>query len=443
MTNQFEEHRRALAEGTSAKVRAASSGLVPKRERALARYFEDPSAARAHAAAIKDHVLANLGPMLEQFERNALSRGIEVVWARSAAEANEAIERVCRETRPGGARVAKGKSMATEETGLNAHLESMGHHVVETDLGEFVVQLDGDHPSHIVAPIVHKDRHDSARALRQAGIEVSSDEPADIAAAARRHLRREFERADVGISGANFAIADSGRIVIVENEGNNRLCTTAPRTHVALFGIEKLLPSERDLGLFLPLLAGSATGQLLTVYTHFVGGPRAPGEEDGPERVVFVLLDNGRTRVLNSPHRAILRCLRCGACLSVCPVYREATGHAYRHVYPGPVGAVLVPALEGVEQYGDLARASTLCGACREACPVDIPIPDMLLRLRREATRQGSWSVWRRLAENDRLWRAGLRLLPMAQGAIPGWKVSHARLDDHCSQAKEEKRGGA
>ncbi|MGE0000564.1 MAG: LUD domain-containing protein [Fimbriimonadaceae bacterium] len=438
---KFEEFRRAADEGLSQKVRSAGSTKVVQRKAALDRAFSDPAAARSHAAAVKDHVLANLGPMLEEFERHALSRGMEVVWATNAKEANEAIERVCREAGPRGARVVKGKSMATEETGLNQFLEERGHHVVETDLGEFVVQLDGDHPSHIVTPIIHKDRHDSARALRRAGIAVPSDEPVAIAAAARSHLREEFARADVGVSGANFGIVETGRIVIVENEGNNRLSTTAPRVHVVLMGIEKLLPAERDLALFLPLLVGSATGQHLTVYTHLVGGPKGQGETDGPERVVVVLLDNGRSRVLHSPEREILRCLRCGACLNVCPVYREVSGHAYRHVYPGPLGAVLAPSLEGVEDYGDLAQASTLCGACHEACPVDIPIPDLLLGLRKQGTVQGSWSAWRRLAENDRIWRAALRLVPMAQRVAPGWREVHGLLDDHGAKAKEGRRG--
>ncbi len=441
LTPPFEEFRRSAGEGLTQKIRLASSTKVSQRKTALSSAFGDPDSARIHAAAIKDFVLSNLGTMLEAFEAAAVRRGIEVVWARDAQEANEAIEDVCREARPKGARVVKGKSMATEEIGLNHHLEQAGHHVVETDLGEFVVQLDGDHPSHIVTPIIHKDRHDSAAAFRKAGIVLASDEPEAIAEGARAHLRSEFVAADVGISGANFGIAETGRIVVVENEGNNRLSTTAPHTHIALMGIEKLLPRERDLALFLPLLAGSATGQPLTVYTHIIGGPREAAEQDGPRRVVLVLLDNGRSRVLHSPERVILRCLRCGACLNVCPVYREVSGHAYRHVYPGPLGAVLAPSLEGVEDYGDLARASTLCGACQEACPVNIPIPDLLLGLRRQATRQGSWTLWRRLAENDRAWRAALRLVPLAQTLAPGWRESHARLDNHSTAAQGEPHG--
>ncbi|MCH7945983.1 MAG: lactate utilization protein, partial [Armatimonadetes bacterium] len=249
-----------------------------------------------------------------------------------------------------------------------------------------------------------------------------TEEPEELTMQARAHLREQFKRADVGVSGVNFAVAETGRIVLVENEGNNRYSTTAPRVHIALMGIEKVLPRESDLPLFLRLLAGSATGQTITVYTHLITGPR--GEElDGPDEVHLVLLDNGRSRVLAGPYRDILRCIRCGACLNVCPVYRQASGHAYRNVYPGPVGAVLAPALEGVEKMGDLAKASTLCGSCREVCPVDIPIPDMLLRLRAEDPRSRSllWRWFSAVARRAGLWRAAIR---MPGGAPPAWRES-------------------
>lgn len=422
----LEQFRGGLPPGRAAKVAAASAPLVVRRAQALAAAFDDPNAARRHAAVIKDYVLANLAPLLEQFESKARANGIEVVWARDAGEAVQAVLGVLPQ-RP--ARVVKGKSMATEEIGLNEALHTAGHEVVESDLGEFVAQLDGDSPSHIVAPIVHKDRHDAAAAFRAHGIELATDEPEEIAAAARERLREVFRRADVGVSGVNFGIAETGRLVIVENEGNNRLSTTAPPVHVAVMGIERLLPREADLALFLPLLAGSATGQALTVYTHFVAGPRAVGEPDGPERVVLVLLDNGRSRVLAGPHRAILRCLRCGACLNVCPVYRQVTGHAYRNVYSGPLGAVLAPAMHPDGRFHDLPFASTLCGACREVCPVDIPIPDLLLALRAEAPKfQAGWSLWRWAAGWPGLWRSALRL-GLQRGRA--WRQIHAPPADH------------
>jgi L-lactate dehydrogenase complex protein LldF len=401
--------------------------LVERRAQALAAAFPDPDAARRHAAAVKDHVLANLGALLQQFEGRARANGIEVVWARDADEAVRAVLGCCP---PRPARIVKGKSMATEEIGLNAALEAAGHQVVETDLGEYVAQLDGDHPSHIVAPIIHKDRADAARAFRQAGVALGSDDPGEIASAARSRLREEFRNADVGVSGANFCIAETGRIVIVENEGNNRLSTTAPAVHVVVAGIERLLPREADLALFLPLLAGSATGQAATVYTHFVTGPRAEDEPDGPERVVLVLLDNGRSRVRAGPQRAVLRCLRCGACLNVCPVYRQVSGHAYRNVYSGPLGAVLAPSMAEDGRYSDLPFASTLCGACRDVCPVDIPIPDMLLRLRASSPRRqrARWALWQAVASWPAAWRALIRLA-LAHGRE--WRAGHARPDPH------------
>lgn len=253
---------------------------------------------------------------------------------------------------------------------------------------------------------------------------------------ARRHLRESFRTARVGISGVNFGIAETGRLVLVENEGNNRLSTTAPEVHIALMGIEKLIPSEADLAVFLRLLAGSATGQTVTSYTHFIRGPRGD-ELDGPREVHVVLLDNGRSKIMSGPYRSILRCIRCGACLNVCPVYRQASGHAYHHVYSGPLGAVLAPALEGPEKLGAIAKASTLCGACEEVCPVKIPIPTMLLRLRDEAFRAGlihepiPWSGFAVGATNSTAWKMGLTMLPLASN-VPhpmkwGWSEFRAQ----------------
>lgn len=408
--NTFDGFVRKLDEDTVRSVRASTIRVSENRRNALAAVFADVDAARRSAGATKSYVLDNLRGLLLQLEEKCTKNGITVHWAVDAASARRLILSLC----PQDSTIVKAKSMATEEIHLNDALEKAGHSVVETDLGEFVVQIDKDTPSHIVAPIIHKDRRQIATLFEREGIGEYNDEPEVIAAQARSHLRKAFQRADVGISGVNFAVASSGRIVTVENEGNNRLSTTAPRIHIALMGIEKVLPTDEDLALFLRLLAGSATGQRLTVYTHFITGPRGDGD-DGPEQVHLVLLDSGRSRVLNGPYREILRCIRCGACLNVCPVYRRSTGHAYGHVYPGPLGAVLAPALEGVEKHGHLAKASSLCGACQEVCPVDIPIPDLLLKLRSEDDRNKGWKWFGMGARNSLAWRAGVSLLPMVE----------------------------
>ena len=422
MSDRFNEFVRSLDEDTVRSVRASTIRVFDARRTTLGTVFEDADEARRAAAATKAYVLDNLRGLLLQLEEKCTANGIKVHWAKDGASAVRTILDICATAAPQGATVVKAKSMATEEIHLNRHLESAGHMPVETDLGEFVVQIDHDTPSHIVAPIIHKDRRQIARSFEREGLGPYTEEPEELTMQARAHLRAQFQRADVGVSGVNFAVASTGRIVLVENEGNNRLCTTAPRVHVALMGIEKVLPSEQDLPLFVRLLAGSATGQRTTVYTHLITGPRK-NEEDGPEEVHLVLLDNGRSRVLNGEYRDILRCIRCGACLNACPVYRRATGHAYGHVYPGPVGAVLAPALEGIAKMGELAKASSLCGLCKEVCPVDIPIPDMLLKLRSQDARNrgGAWQTFGLAAKNPLFWRAGIALLPMF-GAPSAWR---------------------
>lgn len=414
--SRVENYARRLSPETVNRVRAASASKTQGRIDTLAGVFADLDAARRRAADIKDSVLANLRPLLLEFEAACRANGIEVHWAADARAARAIVVELCREASPDGGTVAKAKSMATEEIHLNEALVGAGYEPVETDLGEFVVQLDGDVPSHIVTPIIHKDRHQVSRTFVRAGLGEPTSDPEQLTLQARAHLRQKFRQAKIGISGVNFGVAESGRLVLVENEGNSRLSTTAPDVHIAVMGIEKLIPRDADLPLFLRLLAGSATGQKLTVYTHFIVGPRREGEVDGPKRVHLVLLDNGRTRVLNSRYRSILRCIRCGACLNVCPVYRQASGHAYGHVYSGPVGAVLAPAMFGIDKLGDLAKASTLCGSCEEVCPVAIPIPDLLLHLRDEG-RHRDGVPWRGFAlEGTRptLWRTGLRMLPLA-----------------------------
>jgi L-lactate dehydrogenase complex protein LldF len=417
-TPRVERFSRDLPPEKRAAVRAASSAKTQARRQALASFFEDAEDARAQAAEIKSYVLDNLRELLLELEEACTRNGIQVHWAFDASAACQIVSDICQVASLEGGVVVKGKSMATEEIHLNAALADAGFEVVETDLGEYVVQIDGDTPSHIVTPIIHKNRQEIARSFVREGLGPYTEDPAELTGQARTRLRTVFQQASVGISGVNFAVAESGRLVIVENEGNNRLTTTAPRVHVAVMGIEKVIPNDSHLPILLRLLAASATGQQITTYTHIIQGPRREGELDGPDEVHLVLLDNGRSRVLQGPYRDILRCIRCGACLNVCPVYRQVSGHGYRHVYPGPLGAVLAPALEGVENMGDLAKASSLCGACEEVCPVKIPIPDLLLRLREEADRNGvdrtiPWKWFGMAAANAARWRTGLRLLPI------------------------------
>jgi L-lactate dehydrogenase complex protein LldF len=408
----------------AANVRRASKLKTDARVSALERSFNDVEAARNRAAAIRADVLNRLPDLLVEFEKQATANGIQVHWAKDADEACRLIgDLLPRQDRP---LVVKGKSMATEEIHLNAYLEASGAEVVETDLGEFVVQIDGDTPSHIVTPIIHRDRHEVSASFAREKLGPTTTVPEELALQARVHLREKFRHADVGISGVNFAIAETGRLVIVENEGNNRLSTTVSKVHIAVMGIEKLLPREADLPLFLRLLAGSATGQHLTVYTHLISGPRRDPEVDGPEEVHVILLDNGRSQVRNGPIKEILGCIRCGACLNVCPVFREVSGHGYGHVYGGPLGAVLAPALEGHEKWGHLAFASSLCGACEAVCPVKIPIPDLLVRLRHAQGGAPFWKAYAEAARTPQRWRAGLTLLPMVGGIPTGWSEFHA-----------------
>ncbi|MGH2349344.1 MAG: LutB/LldF family L-lactate oxidation iron-sulfur protein [bacterium] len=347
------------------------------------------NALRTTAAAIKDHALSHLGHYLVELESRVTEHGGVVHWASDAAEARRIVADLVRAR--GVRRIVKSKSMTTEEIHLNAGLEAEGIKVVETDLGEYVVQLAGERPSHLIAPIVHKTLDAVSRLFSEKLGAPRYTEPEQLNRVARAALRAEFLAADMGITGVNFAVAETGTVVVVENEGNARLTTTRPRVHVALLGIEKVVPRLADLGVFLRVLARSSTGQRASVYVSLLSGPRRAGETDGPEELHLVILDNGRTRLLADPHlREALRCIRCGACLNVCPVYERAGGHAYDAVYSGPIGAVITPVLEGLERAAELPFASTLCGACAEVCPVKIDLPRMLLELRARAVRAGA-----------------------------------------------------
>lgn len=355
-------------------------------------------AMRQQAAAIKRHALNHLPDLLEQAEANMQANGIQVLWAIDAAEANQHVLEIAR--RHSVQSVVKSKSMVTEEIGLNHALEAADIDVLETDLGEYIVQLGGETPSHIVAPIVHKTK-ESIRDLLIEKVDMPpTDDTQEMTHFARELLRQRFLAADMGISGGNFIIAETGSIGLVSNEGNARLVTSLPRVHVALVGIEKMAATVADYATLTQVLPRSATGQALTVYTHLINGPRQPDEADGPEHVYVILVDNSRSQIYTSDYCEALACIRCGACLNGCPVYQVTGGHAYGWVYPGPIGAIVTPLLIGLENASPLPHASTLCGMCKQVCPVDIDIPRMLLDLRHELVAQNL---------GDTVWNVGMK----------------------------------
>ena len=368
-----------------------------KRAAALAAFPEFP-AARERGKAIKDHVVAHLDFYLEQFERNATASGAKVHWARTADEACRIVLEICRAA--GARRVTRAKSMLGEEIGLPHALADAGIERVETDLAEHIIQLAGETPSHIIWPAMHRTREQVAVLFKEGHHPPpAAEDPASMVQSARRELRAKFLTAEVGISGANFLVADTGAICTVTNEGNAELTTTPPKVHIVTAGIEKLVPSTAHAMALLRLLVRSATGADVTQYTTFHCGPKKPGDLDGPEEFHIVLVDNGRTKMLaEAGLRDMLRCLRCGACMNHCVVFRQMGGHAYGGTYPGPMGAVLTPVFDGLEKSRDLPHACTLNGKCQEVCPVDIPLPTLL-------------RGWR-----DRSWREGLEPAAMRFG---------------------------
>lgn len=347
----------------------------------------DSDLVRDRARAIRLEALRNLDQYLVQLETQVTACGGVVHWAASAQDASAIVARIAKAAR--SRLVAKSKSMVSEEIHLNKRLQADGFEVVETDLGEYILQLRGDVPSHIVAPAIHLTRADVAETFEQqlglpAGVtsaQLATDIPL-LTSMARTALRKVFIEAGVGVSGVNFAVADTGALCLVSNEGNGRLVTSLPRVHIALMGIERVVPTMADLEVMLRVLSRSATGQNITCYTSVVCGPRRAQEPDGPAELHLVLVDNGRAAMLGGELAEALLCIRCGACLNVCPVYREIGGHAYGSVYPGPIGALVTPALGGMREFGELAQASSLCGACQEVCPVRIDIPTMLIKTR-------------------------------------------------------------
>ncbi len=370
-------------------------------QRGLSKFANlENSKRKAHT--IKWKVMENLDKLLPEFELNFQKKGGKVIWANDAEEANREILNIIQKT--GGRSVIKSKSMATEEIHLNEFLEQSGIEVLESDLGEYIVQLLGQKPYHIVTPAMHLSKEDIARLFHEKfGTPVDST-PEQLTLKARELLREKYTSADIGITGGNFLIADTGSIALTENEGNARLTTTFPKVHIAIVGIEKLVPSLQDLDLFWPLLATHGTGQNLTVYNTILGGPRQSDETDGPDEMYVVLLDNGRTNLLaQKDQRQGLYCIRCGACLNACPVYKNIGGHTYETTYSGPIGSIITPHMAGMEEFKHLSYASSLCGKCTEVCPVHIDIHKMLLLNRRDAVRQGlnasseklGWKGWK------------------------------------------------
>ena len=379
--------------------------------------FED---LRDRAVAIKNHTLAHLDHYLEAFEANVLDAGGSVHWCSDAEGARETILKICRDAN--ARTVGKGKSMVSEEIHLNDFLIGEGLDVVETDLGEYILQLREETPSHVVMPAIHLKKEQIADTFRDHHTTLDPDRPLDepkhMTAEARAKLREKFLAADVGITGANMLIAETGSIVVVTNEGNGDLTQTLPRVHIVLATIEKAVPRIEDALSIVRILARSATGQEITCYTTFATGARRPGDLDGPEEFHVVLMDNGRTKLLQSEFRDVLRCIRCGACQSACPVYGAVGGHAYGGVYGGPIGAVLTPALDGIDKAWTLPEASSFCGNCEAVCPMRIPLPGLMRRwrdiahrdrLNKAGTRRGL-AIWAWAAKRPGLYRAGARM---------------------------------
>jgi L-lactate dehydrogenase complex protein LldF len=376
---------RALADAQLRKNFAFAMGNFILKRKAV---FSDPVESerlREWGESLKRRALSRLPELLEQLEANCTRNGIRVHWAETPAVANRIVLEIIESH--AATRVVKGKSMVSEEMHLNAFLATHGIEAIETDLGEFIIQLNGETPSHIIVPAIHKNKAQIARIFQEKIPDTPyTEDVAELNAIARRTLRRRFFEATVGLSGVNFAVAETGTLCLVENEGNGRMCTTLPPVHIAVMGIEKVVEKLEDLPPLLRLLTGSATGQLVTTYVNLITSPRRPGEKDGPIEVHLVLLDNGRSRIYTDPElRQTLQCVRCGTCLNHCPVYTRIGGHAYGFVYPGPIGKILNPQVEGLDKAAALATASSLCGACEEVCPVKIPIPALLRRLRDES----------------------------------------------------------
>jgi L-lactate dehydrogenase complex protein LldF len=416
---------RSTADGSRrAFVRKALRGYETKRDETKAT-FVDWERARTAAAAIKYEGVNHLDRYLAEFEKQFAARGGKVFWAGTGAAARDYILQLAHDR--GVKSIVKSKAMTSEEIHLNEALESAGYKVVESDLGEFIQQLKHEAPYHFVFPCMHLRRDEISALFERALGSAQTDSPEELTMIARRFLRRQYLDADMGISGGNFIVADTGMISITENEGNARLATALPKIHVALVGIEKIVPRLADLALFLPLLATAGTGQHLTCYNSMYGGPRQPGETDGPEEFHVILLDNHRTRLLaDAEQRDALHCIRCGACLNVCPIFKNIGGHTYGTTYQGPIGSVITPHFRGLQDWKHLSGASSLCGACSEACPVKIDIHHHLLHNRRNAAaakpvwwEKLMWRAFNSVMNHPWLYRVTTRLAPLAQRFYP------------------------
>lgn len=365
-------------------LRFAMGSMTAKRK-AIFSDKEAFEALRSRGNAIRRRALLQLPELLERLEKKCTENGMSVHWAETTEEANGIVLDILRRHR--ATRLVKGKSMVSEEMHLNRFLAEHGIESLETDLGEFIIQLDGETPSHIIVPAIHKNKQEIARTFHEKIPGAPYTEAVEeLNAIARKTLRQKFYEGEVGLSGVNMAVAETGTLCLVENEGNGRMCTTVPPVHIAVMGLEKVVEKLSDVPPLLRLLTGSATGQIVTTYVNMISGPRKPGEKDGPREVHLIILDNGRSGILADDQlRQTLQCIRCGTCLNHCPVYTRIGGHAYAFVYPGPIGEILTPQMEGLEKAGAVVTASTLCNACEEVCPVKIPIPDLIRRLRNES----------------------------------------------------------
>ena len=386
--------------------------------------FTDVHLAREKAKNIKWKAIESLDKQLENFEMQISRRGAKVIWAETAEEALSEILKICQAKKC--STIVKSKSMVTEEIHLNRFLEQNGIESVETDLGEYIQQLDGEPPYHIVTPAMHKSKEDVARVFAHKLGTNPNLTPTQLTLVAREKLREKYTEAQIGITGANFIIADIGGIAVTENEGNARLSTAFPKTHIVIVGIEKVLPSVTDLALFWPLLATYGTGQKVTVYNSIISGPRQVNENDGPTEMYVILLDNGRTNLLaNEKSREALYCIRCGACLNACPVYKNIGGHTYGTTYSGPIGSVITPHLRNMDEWKHLSYASSLCGNCTEVCAVKINLHELLLENRHEAVDAGNASFGEKMAW--RFWKKAMlnrRIMNMGSAPVKTWVVN-------------------
>jgi L-lactate dehydrogenase complex protein LldF len=396
------------------------NAVVPKGKQ----QFMDLELARERAKNAKWKAISTLDQQLELFEATITRRGAKVIWAEDAQQALEAIGRICREKKC--KTLVKSKSMVTEEIHLNDYLQSIGIDSVETDLGEYIQQLDGEAPYHIVTPAMHKSKEDVAKLFAEKLGTDPKATPEQLTLTAREILREKYVQAEVGVTGANFIVSDVGGIAVTENEGNARLSCAWPATHIVIAGIEKVIPSINDLSLFWPLLATFGTGQQVTVYNSLLTGPRQPGETDGPTDMYVILLDNGRTNILaDERQRESLYCIRCGACLNACPIYKNIGGHAYGVTYSGPIGSVITPHLQGMDDFKHLSFASSLCGNCTEVCAVKINLHELLLENRYESVRTGKTELLEKIAW--RAWKQAMLYRPalnLASGKMKNWFVN-------------------